>query len=74
LAFKNITDKLNKTKLLLIKAASQLKRNDWAEISKDISSTLDEAHSFLKTPEGSDDTQNQANLLLELYAQKNNIG
>jgi len=70
LAFKNITDKLNKTKLLLIKAASQLKRSDWADLVKDITSTLDEAHSFLKTSDGADDTQNHANLLLELYAQK----
>jgi COP9 signalosome complex subunit 2 len=69
LAFKNITDKLNKTKLLLIKASSMIKKNDQA-LNNDIIATLNEAHSFLKTSDGADDTENQANLLLELYSQK----
>lgn len=52
----NVLDKLNKTKLLLIKASSLLKKNDPA-VNGDIIATLNEAHSFLKTPEGADDSK-----------------
>jgi COP9 signalosome complex subunit 2 len=68
LAFQNITDKLNRTKLLLTKAKSMLKR-DVASLYPSIIETLEEAHSYLKTADGSDDNNN-VNLLLELYSHK----
>jgi hypothetical protein len=68
LAFQNITDKLNRTKLLLTKAKSMLKR-DIASLYPSIIETLEEAHGYLKTADGSDDNNN-VNLLLELYSHK----
>jgi len=71
LAFQNIsaTDKLNRTKILLLKASSLIKRND-PSLSVEVVKTLDEVHAALKTADGQDDTENHANLLLDLYAQK----
>jgi len=68
LAFQNITDKLNRTKLLLTKAKSMLKR-DVTTLTPTILETLEEAHSYLKTADGNDDNNN-VNLLLELYSHK----
>jgi len=68
IAFQNITDKINRTKLLLIKGKSMLKRGD-ASLNQSIIETLEEAHNYLKTPEGTDDNNN-VNLLLELYSLK----
>lgn len=55
LAFQNITDKLNRTKLLLTKAKSMLKRDD-PSLTQNIVQTLDEAHSYLKNQDGNDDS------------------
>jgi len=68
LAFQNITDKLNRTKLLLTKAKSMLKR-DTPTLFPNIIETLEEAHGYLKTADGNDDNNN-VNLLLELYSHK----
>jgi len=68
LAFQNVTDKLNRTKLLLLKGKSLLKRDD-PSLNQQVIDALEEAHKYLKTPEGNDDNNN-VNLLLELYSLK----
>jgi COP9 signalosome complex subunit 2 len=69
LAFENITDKINRTKLLLVKGKSMLKTGDVSAKYNQIIDTLDEAHKYLQNPDGTDDNNN-VNLLLELYSHK----
>jgi hypothetical protein len=48
-------DKLNRTKILLLKASSLIKRND-NTLTPEIVKTLEEVHSALKNSDGQDDS------------------